>query len=360
MLALKKLTILNAKIAFKQEEAALVRIKKLNHKHLVKLIDSFKRGREYFFLFPWAAGGDLHSLWKEYDIGQDPKQPTNRSPEMMSWLLVQLRGIVSAINAMHHLPDIAPDSHENGRHGDIRSQNILLFYNGSETTRPWNGSLCIADVGLARFHEKITDDRQDPTNTRGAFLEYAPPEIRPPRHGKKRPPRSRKYDIWSLGCLFHDLIAWVLFGVRGVDEFHDARRSDGSQSSQFYTWRMKHDTYKINPGVTQSISRIRKHKRCGKDTWLRELTNIVEKDLLQIDEGNRIDAKDLDMKLVGMLNKEGLDVDEGPSTLEAGLEDENSGERSDAVVGKSNSKADQRDKKKRDSQLSRFKWRRGK
>lgn len=341
MLALKKLTSVDIKTAFKQEEEALVRIKRLHHKHLVKLIDSFKKGRDYFFLFPWAAGGDLNSLWKKYDIGDNPEQPDNRSPEMMHWLLIQTRGIVSAINAMHNLPDTSADSEENGRHGDIRSQNILLFFDGPETEPPWRGNLCIADVGLSRFHEKITDKRQDPTTTKGVFLEYAPPEIRPSRDGRRKP-RSRKYDIWSLGCLFHDLIAWVLFGVRGVERFHNERQSDGSLSSQFYTWEMSRDTYKINPKVKDSISQIRKYlKSYDRETWLWELTNIVEKDLLQINETKRIDSEDLDKKLIGMLKKEGYSAD-------GGREDRSTGEGSGAaVVGKAISGTNRKDKKGR-------------
>ncbi|KAK4212294.1 kinase-like domain-containing protein [Rhypophila decipiens] len=337
MLALKRLTVLDAEKAYRQEEAALLRINRLNHKHLVKLIDSFKRGRDYFFLFPWAAGGDLFGLWRKYDIGSDHE---NRSDEMKRWLLIQTRGIVSAIEAIHNLPDTAHGSEENGRHGDIRPHNILLFYDSesghpsscSEDRYPWSegagGTLRVADVGLARFHEKVTDNRQGPTDTTGAFLEYAPPSTSQARYDGTKPPRSRSYDIWTLGCLFHDLIVWVLFGAAEVERLHYARRSDGSLSSQFYWWNISSQSYTMNPVVEESIEKIRLalHRFGGNsDKWLEELVDIVEKDLLQINEAKRITSLDLDNKLLDMLARAGCDIDAAylcSSTADNGGEDD--------------------------------------
>jgi len=47
---------------FKQEEEALRRIHKLEHDHLIRVVSSFWRGHDYFFLFPWAEEGDI---WQE-------------------------------------------------------------------------------------------------------------------------------------------------------------------------------------------------------------------------------------------------------------------------------------------------------
>ena len=367
MLALKKITAMDARTAYQQEEAALLRINRLDHKHLVKSIDSFKRGRDYFFLFPWADGGDLDGLWKKYDVGDDPKHPLNRSPEMKRWLLTQVGGIVSAINAMHNLPDIPDDSEENGRHGDIRSKNVLLFYDAewgspeTETRHPWSvgagGRLCLADVGLARFHDKITDNRGDPTKTKGIYLEYSPPEMRRVNPDGRRPPRSRKYDIWALGCLFHDLIIWVLFGVAGVERYRNLRNTDNSESpySQFYAWQRSNDRCKVNPQVKKSLCDIRKQLE-GREKWLLELTNIVEHDLLQVKEDRRKDAKYLNDKLNDMMKKEGCYVDAGP---QPDLGGSTGGERSDTVVSNntaSSSKTGKKEskKKKRTSQLGGF------
>jgi serine/threonine protein kinase len=53
---------------------------------------------------------------------------------------------------------------------------------------------------LAKRHDKDTILRIDPTDTRYTTLHYEAPEV-----VTSTKPRSRRYDIWSMGCMEHIL-----------------------------------------------------------------------------------------------------------------------------------------------------------
>jgi serine/threonine protein kinase len=90
--------------------------------------------------------------------------------------------ICSALEVLH-IPNI--------RHGDLKPENILLF-----DPRNNGGTLQIADMGLATFHEQEanTKDRKGmPTQTPSGTSRYEPPEMDEKRNTED--PRSRQYDI---------------------------------------------------------------------------------------------------------------------------------------------------------------------
>jgi serine/threonine protein kinase len=293
MLAIKQLKS-DSKQEFQQEEDALYRIQRLNHNHLIKVIASFKKGQDYFFLFPWADGGDLQHMWK------DPVRNTeHRKPEMIQWVLEQMKGIASGVKELHH-PSDSPTSGENGRHGDLRPDNILLFIEDSKN-HP-RGTLRITDAGLSRFHEKITSKRTAGTNTQGGSIEYAPPESR--KEGKDVK-RSRKYDMWSLGCIFLEITIWVLGGIAEVKGFRDARKTERSENYQYYQIikNKSGETYKIHPEVENRILWIRSDLRCLGNTWFQDFLVIIENHLFKTDEKARINAIDLDDRLDNILEK---------------------------------------------------------
>ena len=69
-----------------------------------------------------------------------------------------------------HTPSDDSISEENGRHGELRPEIILLFLGGAKNPR---GTLRISVVGFAKFYTEITCTRIARTVTTGGSKEYA-------------------------------------------------------------------------------------------------------------------------------------------------------------------------------------------
>ncbi|KAI1322754.1 kinase-like domain-containing protein [Xylariaceae sp. FL0255] len=287
-LALKEMESDSEKEYFR-EQHALRKMFEFNHPNLIKVIASFKRGQKYFFLFPWAHGGDLRSFWQNPD---NDKQ--ERSPRFMRWILEQICGLASAIRKLY-FPQKGK-TEENCRHGDIKPKNILLFPDDGL------GTLCIADAGLARFHVQITAKRTYGSTTGGGTVEYAPPES---RDDDPHVARSRSYDTWSFACVLLEFLVWALGGNSEYAKFEAARRpSRKSREPRFFninTSRRGEETYTIHPQVEKYINMVESHERCKGRMWIKDLVRVIRKDLLVVDPTKRMPSDKLDDFLEDLL-----------------------------------------------------------
>ncbi|CAN9389434.1 unnamed protein product [Alternaria alternata] len=174
-------------------------LQRYRSKNIIKPISGYKIGHCRCLIFAWADGGNLGGYWE--------KHPTRaRERDDILWQLRQFEGICSALKELHG---------NNIRHGDLKPENILWF--DSENKK---GTLQIADLGLATFHEKeaSTKNRQGmPTQTPSGTSRYEPPEMDDQRN--KSDPRSRQYDIWSFGCVVFELLLWLAYGPNGIKIF---------------------------------------------------------------------------------------------------------------------------------------------
>ncbi|KAI0023323.1 protein kinase-like domain-containing protein [Xylariomycetidae sp. FL0641] len=210
-------------LAFKREFDNLKRIE--TQGHLVQLYAAFKRGVEYSFLFPWADGGNLSDLWK-----RDPRAHLQHIPSSdqaavgVKWLAQQFAGLAgkSGLAGLHDtkllpssdllLPVVDPK--EYGIHGDIKAENILCFENRADQSHL--GTLKIADFGLTGFHSMYTRSLQPPTSP-------CSPTYRAPEYEIKDRYLTRKFDIWSLGCVFSQFMTWFILGPEAVRQFDEKR-----------------------------------------------------------------------------------------------------------------------------------------
>lgn len=298
---------------FTVEDNALYKIRSFKHKHLIEVIDSFKRGSHYFFFFPWADGGDLKHFWETYQWTDG-----SMTLDMIGWVLEQIKGITSGVRKMHNpCEDQKSDQppmqftsevqNDNGCHGDLKPKNILRYHD--ETKDNQLGTLCISDAGLARFYEQVTSKRVPGSSMKYGTVEYAPPEFDRPGSIK----RSRKYDMWSLGCIFLEFITWVLKGNHGVVQLRKARTppectpsQTPSQSVPFYrriTDNYGFQTYRIHPTIKPWITSLLDHPKCRGDTWFRDVLEIIEKDLLVVETRDRMRSSDLDVRLKDIIEK---------------------------------------------------------
>ncbi|KAJ4294144.1 hypothetical protein N0V90_007834 [Kalmusia sp. IMI 367209] len=108
---------------------------------------------------------------------------------------------------------------------------------------------------------------------------YEPPETELDQHDPKKG-RSRRYDIWSMGCIYLELIIWLLYGPEGLDDFSGRLRS----SKRFYEFDSSKKP-KLHNVVEVWVKHIKNDLRCPPNTALRNLLDLVISGLLQTDLG---------------------------------------------------------------------------
>ncbi|CAI0642010.1 unnamed protein product [Colletotrichum noveboracense] len=270
LVAIKSLKDLNrSNIDFQRaadtEAEVLQMIRDLRHPHLIRAIAYYTRGNKHFLVFPWAAGGNLRDFWQK-----DP--PQKLDADFLAWAFTQLSGLASAMEKLH-------SSERNCRHGDLKPENILCFENINRTdalAQPW---LVIADVGLAKDHNQATEFRIGATSTLSGTVMYEAPEA--VTHKDK--PRSRRYDIWSIGCLYFEFLIWMLYGKDQLSRFgQDVTSPDGSR--KFFEV-IGPGTARLKPRVQKWIEWISRDPRCPETTAVYRLLQLIRLRLLVVDVG---------------------------------------------------------------------------
>lgn len=172
------------------------------HEHLIRLLAAIEHGTNYYLLFPWAQG-TLVDLWQRF-------QASPESPDDVEWLIKQCLGIADGLQRIHQYKSSWKRndkdrerslSKNKGTHGDVKAENILFFDPPGKDQFLSNKHLVVSDFGLTRFREE--SQASDP---HGWSRTYRAPEL-DMQHGT-----SRKYDVWSLGCLFLEFTSWFLLG----------------------------------------------------------------------------------------------------------------------------------------------------
>ncbi|KAI0126787.1 hypothetical protein BJ170DRAFT_596356 [Xylariales sp. AK1849] len=210
----------SSKDAFKHEVEMLKRFSGTSSQHLISLLGTYSHQNNYYLIFPWAEA-DLYRYWRKIN----PK-PQNSGP-MITWFARQSAGIAEGLSLIHSgwsgnegQISSKPEVARYGRHGDIKPENILWFEDDTEE----HGKLVITDFGLSSYNSEKSRSNV-PARDLAHSLTYRPPEV--DVNGKV----SRAYDIWSLGCVYHELVTWYLGGLPLLMDFA-GRRCCGDDSSE--------------------------------------------------------------------------------------------------------------------------------
>ncbi|KAK0609727.1 kinase-like domain-containing protein [Bombardia bombarda] len=260
---------------FRRELAQLKRFNGLVHNHLVTLLATYNFRGKYCFLFP-CANCDLDEFWES----TEPKFDT----ETVRWVAKQMAGIMAAIHIIHdpkHLHDkLNPQEKRYGRHGDIKPDNILWFNLGEDKSD--RGSLVISDMGLTSFNRDSSRSYIPNKNVLGA------PGYRPPECDIEGGTVSRLFDIWTLGCLFLEMLTWLLGGQKLRNEFRKERMTvkyiTGHVSDVFFEiLKMNKATTEVNvakvkDAVTKWFITLHQHPLCTR--FIHDALDIIEKKMI--------------------------------------------------------------------------------
>jgi serine/threonine protein kinase len=253
--------------------------------HLIKAIAYYQKGDNHYFMFPWAELGNLWEFMLEH-------HPDKTDPGYIIWFFTQLYGLAGALQGLHYMATNQGSS-RNCRHGDLKPTNILCFKTrDSPKDRP---RLVITDVGLAKVHNEATSERNRTTSNSAGTVTHAAPEL----EISSKAPRSRRFDVWSMGCILLECVIWLLYGPDKLKEFSKClngsfyileTQKDGSKAaSEQFLSSVKASTEKkmahIHPEVKNWISYIKDDWRYSEGTAVQLLVKLIEERLLKVELG---------------------------------------------------------------------------
>ncbi|KAF3001371.1 Fut8p [Curvularia kusanoi] len=165
-----------------------------------------------------------------------------------------------------------------------------------------SGMLQIADFGEAELNCHIS---QRETRELAHTVTYRPPECDIPNIVS-----DQSYDIWGLGCVYLEFVAWMLGGAELLRKLSKERLAPdpterGIETDTFFQIvadpRTLKRELKIKDKVIQSIEELHVHPNCTE--FFHDFLELIRLNLLLIDSEKRSSCNDVAKKLQIMLNK---------------------------------------------------------
>ena len=237
-----------------EEGRKLSIVNALGNPHIVQIVTSFTYRDEFNIVFRQATTNLEKALREpQHQLSQivPPLQSCQLWPQMLG-LAKALKAFSSGNWNRSTEPDDSNSSTEeaeNSRvsrndsvaiHFDLKPSNILV---DRSSPNPLKFDLIISDFGLA--HIKDTTSGSSDTRDRGGDEAYAPPECMLDK-------QSRKYDIWSLGCIFLEVLTFLVMSYDGVRALDAARRRPSAHGAR-QNLRFWEEVPRAGPSLKESV-----------------------------------------------------------------------------------------------------------
>ena len=226
----------------------LKELRRHSHPHIVTHLATWTQDERHYMLFPYALCNLREYMGQNTFVRKDAV-----------WLLHQFHGMAGAVKRIHDLSvveaqtaSLNPDERRTAWHHDIKPENILFFKDVSSS----QGIFRISDWGSAKVNLYRT--RSYHTKSPIGTLTYEPPEYT--YDGKT----SRPYDLWSLGCVFLEILVWAAFGCEGVEAFSGQRddkrntKSGTSSTNDDTFWHKFGNEYQLRRNVVTQLDDLEK------------------------------------------------------------------------------------------------------
>ena len=120
---------------------------------------------------------------------------------------------------------------------------------------------------------------------------YEPPEVRI----LADKPRSRRYDIWSMGCIYLEFVIWLLYGTSGLKRFQEDLHDIAVGGEATFFFIDANQNAQLNIVVQKWIEYIETDPRCPENTAVHCLVELIVTKLLITESGqdlnlNRVDS----------------------------------------------------------------------
>lgn len=241
-----------------QEPEIFHGLRRVGHPHIATPVASWTQQGKCFMLFPYAQCNLRHYMSK-WTFGSP-------LPERMLWLLDQLRGIADGLRNFHNLSDESgpfPQSHLRTAGSSVRRpnwtyaispENIWFFstHNTSSLDRtPGKGVFSLAGFSSQESQSYYSSETRN--HVSAGTCTYEPPEAGPVDVG------FRPRDVWSLGCVFLEVLVWSVIDWNAVTAFREKRMMlryprdyGGELTSDDSFWQLAGDG---RPVLRQAVAR---------------------------------------------------------------------------------------------------------
>jgi serine/threonine protein kinase len=273
------------------------------HPHLLRCLASFTFSSNYHMVYE-KANSDVEKFMEQNSDAQglrimEPKD-----------LAQQLYGLASALSAIHNngqtssiqstsllsVPVIGPE--RAGYIHDIKPENILVFlYEQNGSKKHW---FRLSDFSCAKVNDIQSSISGKSRNSWKTVSKSGTPVYRAPEATGKEGRTSRPYDLWSLGCVYLEILVWYLEGYQSLRRFRETREChvvpEGREDEGFYFKPAVEAAFELRKVVVDKIESVK--SQC--EGPLRDIANVIP-DLLRIDPRCRPTAEKLviDLKHVG-------------------------------------------------------------
>ncbi len=143
---------------------------RLNHPHILPLLDSGAEGALLYYVMPFVSGGSLRRL-----LGSDTEVP-------LEGVLRIIQEVASALDYAHHRGVV---------HRDIKPENILFN----------EGLAVVSDFGIALAVSSAPREQVTRTGAAVGTLGYMSPE-----QALGRSELDARTDVYSLGCVAYEML----------------------------------------------------------------------------------------------------------------------------------------------------------
>jgi len=144
---------------------------RLSHPRIAPILDSGEQAGKLFFVLPYMEGGSLREL-----LQRETQLPLDVA-------IAIARSIADALDYAHGQGFV---------HRDVKPENILFT----------SGQACLADFGIARAIERAAGE-----STTATGIARGTPMYMSPEQGASDRTIDARSDIYSLGCVFYEMLA---------------------------------------------------------------------------------------------------------------------------------------------------------
>jgi serine/threonine protein kinase len=199
--------------------------------------------------------------------------------EFVHWLFVQLKGLADGVRHIHNLgpSGLGPESllrtlpstkrpGRTGFHHDLKPENLLVFTRTDPNNPNFKITDCvlkISDFGAARINVILSQSGANPiTSYKMSSLTHGDSVYGAPDYALEGQ-TSRPYDLWSLGCVFLEVLIWT-FGLSNsdLDAFRNerlhSRRAPMNQDIAFWH-RDKDGKVRLKAAVVKHLKQLQNH-----------------------------------------------------------------------------------------------------
>ncbi|KAF9693554.1 hypothetical protein EKO04_008240 [Ascochyta lentis] len=265
----------------------------LSHHHLLKCLASFTFSSKYHMIYE-KADCDVEKFMARY---ADPRKLPGLMPNDLAQ---QLFGLADALSVIHNQGQSEPGkgtsllvpgtgNQKTGYIHDIKPENLLMFiYNQDGKKTYW---FRLSDFSCAKVVDVLTSVSGKNRHSWKTASKAGTPVYRAPEATEKGR-TSRPYDLWSLGCVYLELLVWFLDGYAALEDFREKREClvspGGREDEGFYYTPKEGVQFRLRELVTQKIDSV--SRRCK--GFLGDIAKVIPR-LLQIDPQQRPSAEDL-------------------------------------------------------------------